>query len=204
MRRFRHWTPLYIKSRIEQYFFEKNNRDKPWLSSPAVVFLSQYARGEDTVLEFGSGRSTIFFAGKCHKVVSHEHDARWYEKIKKELETQNLGNADYHLYEDQRYWRSVNEYLDESFDIVLIDGLYRVDTTLVALPKLRRGGIMLIDDIQRYVPSQSRSPYAKRSYDPENTEDRKWMKICEQVKGFRFYWASDNVKDTLVIFKPLE
>jgi len=164
--------------------------------------LEQYVKCTDVVLEFGSGQSTVFFAQKCREVFSIEHDEQWYNRINKELSERGLKNVHYFLYSDQRYWQSVIEYDDQFFDAILIDGNYREEAAIAVLPKLKPGGIMVIDDVQRYIPGKSLSPNAKRNFDLTNETDRKWKKVWDIVKEWHYYWATDNVSDTLILFKP--
>ena len=135
-----------------------------------------------TGLEYGSGRSTVFFANKLKKLVSIEHHTAWYEKVEKLLKARNLSNVEYLLIPEQHisdggeemdldtwlnkmdgseprneflnYYEKVNEYPDDYFDFILIDGRARVKCGLNALTKLKNGGIFVLDNSERprYLP----------------------------------------------------
>ncbi|MCB0496036.1 MAG: class I SAM-dependent methyltransferase [Cyclobacteriaceae bacterium] len=131
-------------------------------------------------IEYGSGRSTMFFAKKLKKLISIEHYPGWYEKVKKELENKGVHNVDYFLILKQdtpdaiedidteldklegselrndfaNYYNKVNEYSNGYFDFVLIDGRARVKCGLNAMNKLKSGGIFVLDNSERkrYAP----------------------------------------------------
>mgnify|MGYP003112491840 FL=1 len=52
------------------------------MTEKEVVKAKQYINGKDTVLEWGSGGSTLYFPPMVKKYVSIEHDSVWYNKLK--------------------------------------------------------------------------------------------------------------------------
>lgn len=78
----KHWTPNYVRARIRQILYQKRNPHDPWLTPQAVSLLSQLLGKEDSVLEFGSGRSTTWFAQRCASVISVEHDEKYFKHIR--------------------------------------------------------------------------------------------------------------------------
>lgn len=153
---------------------------RPWTTPASILFFEKALTKDMTGLEYGSGRSTLFFAKKLNKLVSIEHYAGWYEKVKKNIEDKGITNVDYHLIPKQNtadavedtkeallkldghesrdhyanYYNKVNEYPDEYFDFVLIDGRARVKCGLNAMNKLKSGGIFVLDNSERtrYAP----------------------------------------------------
>ena len=119
------YTPELLP--IVQYAIES------WLPESASVF------------EFGSGHSTLWFAGLCGSVVSVEHEPEWYEAVVKELESARL-EAAVHLVE----WSDIAHEIDgyEQFDLVLVDCLdgQRVRAVMAAMKHVRPGGYLVIDD----------------------------------------------------------
>ena len=53
----------------------------PWINYPAVDYLSCRLRCGQSIFEYGSGGSTLFFLSKGLKVYSVEHDDEWYQKV---------------------------------------------------------------------------------------------------------------------------
>jgi hypothetical protein len=52
------------------------------MTEKEVSKIEKYIKSEDTVLEWGSGGSTLYFPNMVKKYVSIEHDINWYDKIK--------------------------------------------------------------------------------------------------------------------------
>ena len=50
---------------------------------------------------------------------------------------------------------------------VVIDGAYRAHVTKLVMPRLRPGGVMIIDNVNWYLPSRSRAP-GSRSTTPRS------------------------------------
>jgi hypothetical protein len=53
----------------------------PWLGYRAIRHLEGLLEPDWKVLEFGSGMSTLWFAKRCHTVVSIEDNEQWYLEI---------------------------------------------------------------------------------------------------------------------------
>jgi hypothetical protein len=71
-RRMDHWTLGFIKARGLLWYEERTNPDRPWLTLTANKFLEQWIQPSDRVVEFGSGRSTLWFAKHAGSVLSIE------------------------------------------------------------------------------------------------------------------------------------
>lgn len=61
-RRLSHLTPRYVFNRIAVLLDERRNPEHPWLTADAVRILSTLILPTDIGVEFGSGRSTKWFA----------------------------------------------------------------------------------------------------------------------------------------------
>ena len=150
----------------------------PWLTFPAIHQLQQMINNQMVVFEYGSGGSTLFWSGKTKKVISVEHDGAWYAKIKKELEIREIKNVSYFLLEPEndpgyalkssanpddyisgdenavgrkfeQYVKKIDEYPDEYFDIILIDGRARPSCIAHGMKKLKSQGFLVIDNSER-------------------------------------------------------
>lgn len=131
-----------FKSMVRWSCVDKDDNELPWYSYPAIEYIEQLDFTDKNVLEYGSGNSSIFWAKRCKKLVSVESDSEWYFKIKDQLPD----NVDYHLVEGKdEYVSKIHEY-PFSFDIIVVDGLYRYDCAVEALKKLNQGGIIILDN----------------------------------------------------------
>lgn len=57
------------------------NARKPWINYPATAFISSHLQSGQSVFEYGSGGSTIYFLDKGLSVTSIEHDSKWFDII---------------------------------------------------------------------------------------------------------------------------
>ena len=150
----------------------------PWVTYAAINFLSRSLTEQMRVFEWGVGGSTIFFAQRAAELVSVEHDCKWAEDIQRLMESiryrsWNLfvvqpngscptGKADpadprsYASFAEAYSGRSFREYAsvidgfpDEYFDIVFVDGRARPSCVMHAIPKIRTGGYLFVDDMER-------------------------------------------------------
>jgi len=148
----RHRTPRYVSCRIRQKLTELAHPDEPWITREATRLLETMIRPSDIGAEFGSGRSTLWFARRCRSLTSVEFDEQWYAKISATLRRQGLVNVDYRrapkdqpkeIGDQSAYARVALSFDDESIDFTLVDGLYRDHVTRFMLPKLKPGGLLV-------------------------------------------------------------
>jgi len=117
------------------------------------------------IVEFGTGRSTIWLAARCEHLMAIEHDSHWYRKVKDKLAKNNLTNVDLRLIpldhaigEPEKeiydptpsYVAILDEIPPESLDIAIIDGAYRTTCVKAVIQKMRTGGMLLVDDAERW------------------------------------------------------
>jgi hypothetical protein len=161
--RLKYWIlhPGQLLARIRYWCWEKRNPDKPWLTPGAVDYLGAHLTSDMNALEFGSGRSTVWFAAKVGHLLSVEHNAQWFARIDGELTHRNCVNVDYRFVpldhpesEPERpHYNPLPKYVavatiqpDESLDLVVVDGHYRSSCIAAVLTKLKPGGLLLVDD----------------------------------------------------------
>jgi hypothetical protein len=123
------------------------------------------------VFEYGSGGSTLFFSGKAGKLISTEHDESWYNVVSKRIPstahielvtpepnpgarsyttTSNSSmNPAYAGQDFSNYVRTIDKYADGTFDLVLVDGRARASCIAHAIPKVRKGGYIMLDNSYR-------------------------------------------------------
>lgn len=160
----RHWIrhPREAIIRLRYYAWEKLHPDCPWLCPGTVRFCAQHLNQSMTGLEFGSGRSTLWFARRMARLTSVENDVVWHAKVAKWLAAAHVTNVDYRLVpldlsnnESDRggdtstpaYVRVADDIPDRSLDLVIIDGYYRPECIRRTTPKLKPGGLFLVDDV---------------------------------------------------------
>ena len=100
---------------------------------------------------------------------------------------------------DSQYVKVLDEFDDNSIDIILVDGEYRGHCALRALKKLRNGGILVVDNVNWFLPSTSKSPNARNL--EQGPRDMAWRDFEERTKDWRRLWTSSGVTDTAFFFK---
>lgn len=210
MRTIRHWTPRYLWNRARQRLYSRRFPENPWLTSDAVEILNTMLKPVDVGLEWGAGRSTLWLASRLSHLISIEDNPQWYSFVCSSLAAKGQRNVIVKLCEASsapedsnkynQYWRIVEEFGPCSLDVVLVDGKYRDICATSVLDKLSHGGLMVIDNCNRYLPSASRSPNSRRLHDGPATEQ--WKLFAESVASWRYIWTSNGVWDTGVWIKP--
>ena len=189
-------NPLYIIAKIKNYFYIRDNQDLPWMTEMANSFLIKNLNKDMLVLEFGSGRSTKFFANRAKQVLSREHNREWFDIITKQLE--NIENIKYEFYDDLDKYSDVTTIEDNSLDVVIVDGRNRINCLLNSISKLKTGGILVLDNAERYLVYETSSPgkHLLNSRNPKWAEAEKILK-----ENFWRYNTSNGIFDTLIFFK---
>jgi hypothetical protein len=117
---------------------------QPWFTFPTIDYLRQLDFSDRRVFEYGSGSSTSFWSGLAREVVSVEHDRNWHEQIA----SLELPNVDIILATGREYVEAIDG--RGIFDVIVVDGRLRYDTTLAALPHLSPDGLLILDNSERY------------------------------------------------------
>lgn len=155
------FRPLYLAGRLQNWLYEKRHPDHPWLAPDAIAWLDANLRPDMRGFEWGSGRSTLWFAKRLSMLTSIESDAAWFQQVTRMVGDSGLNNIDLrHIpleHPDAETYR--NDYIplpcnpaaildvpDASLDFVVVDGWYRPVCARAALPKLKPGGLLLIDN----------------------------------------------------------
>lgn len=117
----------------------------PWYTYPAIDFLASKSFERRSVLEWGAGQSTIWWAQRAAHVVALEEDPVWYERIRSVAPA----NAAIYLVDDRldRYRDSLPMH---SFDIIVIDGFDRFECARLSLGLLKDEGALVLDDSQGF------------------------------------------------------
>lgn len=123
----------------------------PWLAPKAIKILEEHLRShpDAKVLEYGSGRSTIWFAQRTRNLYSVEHHEGWYHKVL-EIAEEAIDCHPFHYFLlETPYYEFSYEFEDAFFDIILVDGRNRKGCVAHCLTKLKPGGLLMLDDSER-------------------------------------------------------
>ncbi|NDY83478.1 hypothetical protein G3I67_09565 [Orrella sp. NBD-18] len=150
----------------------------PWVPFNAMEYMETLLNKESKVFEFGIGGSTVFFSKRVGELISVEHDSEWFLRTKnvmsdvKDLKWTGYlkqprvteipitgDGADPSLYTTtdesmsgqsfKDYVTTIDQYEDKYFDLILIDGRSRPSCFMHALPKIKDGGYIVLDNAER-------------------------------------------------------
>ena len=115
----------------------------PWYTYPAIDFLEPRISPDWRVFEWGSGNSTLWWAQRVTSVHAVESDPNWYQEIKKNQSE----NVIIELKTDEEsYTQVIKNSPFGPFDVIVIDGAYRVSCARVAIECINPGGIIIYDN----------------------------------------------------------
>jgi hypothetical protein len=211
MSRYSHLTPRYVFDRVKQIAFERRNPHAPWLTAGMIDILDQWVRPGDQGLEWGSGRSTAWLAARIGQLVTVEDDADWADKVQAMLAERGFADRvelnripidPLDRSGSSAYVAVASRHAVASLDFCLVDGDLRDHCALAALPLIKPGGLLIIDNVERYLPrkAKTRSPNARGM--AENCASPTWRLVAEQIAGWRSIWTTNGVSDTALWVRP--
>lgn len=143
----------------------------PWMTYETIDWLSGHLTKEQRLFEWGSGGSTMFFSHHVKDVFTVEHDPVWYQTVVKTIKSKYCNNIsitlvepakstnidpwymstslEYKDYSFQAYISTIDIYPDAFFDVVVVDGRARPGCMGHALPKIKPGGYLILDNSER-------------------------------------------------------
>ena len=136
------WLKAYLKKQA----IAADDEPIPWLTYSFLDFIEGRLTKDLTLLEYGSGNSTLFFAKHLLHIRSIEHDEDWFNKIKTQV-PKNATITHIPLI-NQQYEKAVLEET-KHYDIVLIDGRERIKCLKNATQRLTDKGVVILDDAER-------------------------------------------------------
>lgn len=187
------FRPAYVARRLALMAYEWRNPDHPWIAAGAIAYCASHLRRDMQALEWGSGRSTLWWARHVGRLISVEHDAEWHALISQRLRDQGISNVDYRYIPVDRemtggerqvfdvappYVGVVDEFAPSSLDFAVVDGHYRIACVRAAIECLKPGGLLLIDNFNWLPPLSWEIP-------------AEWTKVCD----------SSNVMTQTVIWR---
>lgn len=183
------------------------------MASRAIWILENLLKTTDKGLEWGSGRSTIWFSKRVEQITSIEHNPAWFETGKKSIEDSHRQNIHLMLFpikteelQEENYEKNKPSYVDEinsfqnnSLDFVIVDGIYRSACINRAVDKIRPGGILILDNANWFLPCHSISPGSRTVQDGPATPE--WSEFLIKVRNWRYFGTSNGVTDTAIWIK---
>ncbi len=146
-------TPFYFaystghfRSSLHSKALDKTGLPLPWYTYPAIQQLQTKSFAGRSVLEFGAGQSTLWWARKAASIVSFEANADWYHLIR----TQLPANAAVHLADAGLTDFEELVPTGSRFDVIVVDGLDRLVAATKSFQRLTEGGVLILDNSEGY------------------------------------------------------
>jgi hypothetical protein len=162
-------------ARVRYWLWERANPDKPWLCPGTIAFCERNLNRSMLAIEFGSGRSTRWFAGLVGQLISIEHNAEWHAIVTRQLAEAGVANVDYrhvaldhpeslgeqpHYEPPPKYVAVADALAPQSIHLAIVDGHYRSTCVKHLISKIAPRGYLLVDDINMW-PSLDAVPVPK-------------------------------------------
>lgn len=146
-------TPIFFSyqsghflSSIKSKAVNKKGKPALWYTFPMNDFLEHKYYKNRSILEFGGGQSTLWWAQRAKEVVSLEGSMKWVEYIH---ENTSSNVTVYHVKDNGL--PTARNYLDyRLFDIIIIDSLHRFKCAVWSMKRLKKGGALILDDSDGY------------------------------------------------------
>lgn len=159
------------------------NDESAWITFEALDYLNAHLRPEHRVFEYGGGGSTLFFCKRVAAVVTVEHHEEWFRVVEKTIKSKGYSHwtgffappepvADGHLRQlhdpahfkssspdmegmsFEKYARAIDPFGADEFDVILVDGRARTSCIVQAIPHLKTGGLLVVDNAERLLLPQ--------------------------------------------------
>lgn len=141
--------PRALTSGIGRIMFDYRPQ-LPWISYNAISFFDHFLTKDKTILEFGSGMSTVWYAKRSKEVYSVEDYEPWYQKVCSTLEVCKQKNVVYKFKRGTNY----SSYMADQgklFDMIMIDGSDRSACAANAVKLVKhKGGVIYLDNSDKH------------------------------------------------------
>ncbi|WP_285060359.1 FkbM family methyltransferase [Pedobacter ginsengisoli] len=152
------WFDAYrTKSAIDQ-----DGKPIAWVTYSFIDFIKDRINKEHDIFEFGSGNSTIFYAGLAKSVYSVEHDKEWFEKSS-EIRLPNVNMIHCDLTPGGDYSKSAG-ITGRKFHMIIVDGRDRVNCCKQAIHSLTENGVVVLDDSERTEYAEAHDFFKKNGF----------------------------------------
>jgi hypothetical protein len=152
--------------------------EQPWITFKTIDYLKKNVTEQFRVFEYGGGGSTLFFVKRAKEVITVENNEEWFAILSEMMAKKkyqnwkgnfikgqsgdyvtapDISNPDHYSSDDAsskgmnyyNYASAIDAYADNYFDLVLVDGRSRPSCMKHAIPKIKKGGLLILDNSDR-------------------------------------------------------
>jgi hypothetical protein len=135
----------HFRSSLSARALDRRGEPLPWYTYPAIDFLADQDYSGASVLEFGAGQSTLWWARRAREVVATESDPDWYARLARAVPP----NAT--LLRLPLSLEGLQSHLGErTFDVVVVDGQERLLAAREAARRVSLRGAVVVDDSEGF------------------------------------------------------
>ncbi len=144
----------WFRSFHAQASIDAQGKPLPWFNYAFIKFLAPRLKPSMTLFEYGSGNSTIWFAGKVQTVCAVEHDELWVQKLASQLPSNAKIVFRSLLYDKVAYIQEVGK-ANTLYDLIIVDGRERNACVAASIACLSMQGVLILDNSERekYLPA---------------------------------------------------
>jgi len=134
----------FVESQLRGQSTDKFGMPLPWLSPSVMGVLEKHVPDGLSILEYGSGNSTLWWSQHATRVVAVEHDGAFHARLAPRLPD----NVVYILAADTSdgLYEKAPVRFGRIFDVIVIDGARRVECARACLEFLRPHGVVIFDN----------------------------------------------------------
>ena len=131
----------------------------PWWPYSAIQQVSKIVLSDTVVVEFGAGMSSLWLAMRARKVYAIEDSPKWHGLVQDRARTLGLANLVLMLRDSSRFpnrgngcatfneeFASFDGVVEPLVDSVIVDGAARFRCVENAIPRLKSGGYLYLDN----------------------------------------------------------
>ncbi|MEM6622694.1 MAG: hypothetical protein AAF674_10740 [Pseudomonadota bacterium] len=151
----------HFRSSIAERAVDRRGKPLPWYTYPAINLVQAGTYTGRTVLEFGGGQSTLWWAARADRVITIEPSLEWAEMMTPQLPdnaTMIHVPVDFRTRDVSAVKAAIVDCGVEEFDLIIVDGHLRLEVAYMARPMLSADGAMIFDnadgfDFQKFYAS---------------------------------------------------
>src|ERR1035437_1514773 len=158
--------------------------EQPLITFDVIDFLKSNLNNKSKIFEYGGGGSTLFFVKRANEVITVENDQDWFQILSQIIKDKKYtnwkgsfklaqkgdlvaqpdqANPEHYSSEDEKstgynykeYVTFIDNYPDNYFDMVLVDGRSRSSCIMHSINKIKKGGFLILDNSERNYHTES-------------------------------------------------